>query len=172
MYCRNCGQQMEDMASFCTHCGAGKGTGNAYCPNCGNAVDPNAVVCVKCGVALNNMGGQFNPGYQPGPQPGPGPQNGYNPNAAYPGRPLKSKLGSRPAGHLPRRFWRTQLLSRLRRQGRCADYRDAGNLRRRLALGLYRGNPYSYWKYRPGCRWQSAGRLTQKRRGDAPSFFS
>lgn len=94
MYCRNCGQQMEDMASFCTHCGAGKGTGNAYCPNCGNAVDPNAVVCVKCGVALNNMGGQFNPGYQPGPQPGPGPQNGYNPNAAYPGRPLKSKLAA------------------------------------------------------------------------------
>ena len=160
---QNCGQQMEDMASFCTHCGAGKGTGNAYCPNCGNAVDPNAVVCVKCGVALNNMGGQFNPGYQPGPQPGPGPQNGYNPNAAYPGRPLKSKLAAGLLGIFLGGFGVHSFY---------LGFAGKGVARRRLALGLYRGNPYSYWKYRPGCRWQSAGRLTQKRRGDAPSFFS
>ena len=84
MYCRNCGQPMDNVAAFCTHCGAGKGNGTSFCPNCGNAVDPNAVVCVKCGVALNNMGGQYNPGYQ---QPGYNP--GYNP-----GRPLKSKMAA------------------------------------------------------------------------------
>lgn len=89
MFCRNCGQNMDDMAAFCTHCGAGKGTGSAYCPNCGNTVDPNAVVCVKCGVALGNMGyqnqqnqGNYNP-YQ---------QQGYNPNFNQSGQPLKSKL--------------------------------------------------------------------------------
>lgn len=90
MFCRNCGQPMDDMAAFCTHCGAGKGTGSAYCPNCGNTVDPNAVVCVKCGVALGSMGyqnqqqnqGNYN-AYQ---------QQNYNPNFNPSGKPLKSKM--------------------------------------------------------------------------------
>lgn len=87
MYCRNCGQNTDNAAAFCTHCGAAKGAGNAFCPNCGNTTDPNAVVCVKCGVALNNMNGTgYNQGgYQQGYQ-----QQGYNQN----GRPLKSKMAA------------------------------------------------------------------------------
>ena len=53
MYCRNCGNVMDDHAAFCTKCGVPKGTGAMYCPSCGAQTNPNAVVCVNCGVALN-----------------------------------------------------------------------------------------------------------------------
>ena len=83
MYCRNCGQSIDNAAAFCTHCGAAKGAGNAFCPNCASATDPNAVVCVKCGVALNNMNGA---GYNQGGYQ----QQGYQPY----GRPLTSKMAA------------------------------------------------------------------------------
>ncbi len=52
MYCRNCGNQMNDNAAVCVSCGAAKGTGMSYCPNCGAQVQPGASVCLNCGVAL------------------------------------------------------------------------------------------------------------------------
>lgn len=52
MYCRNCGNQMQDAAQVCVHCGCAKGTGNKYCPNCGSETAPGAAVCLKCGIAL------------------------------------------------------------------------------------------------------------------------
>ena len=53
MYCRNCGNQMDDAAAVCVQCGTPKGVGQNYCPNCGAQTIPNAVVCTNCGVALN-----------------------------------------------------------------------------------------------------------------------
>ncbi len=53
MYCRNCGNQMDDVAAVCVQCGTAKGVGQNYCPNCGAQTIPNAVVCTNCGVALN-----------------------------------------------------------------------------------------------------------------------
>jgi len=55
MYCRNCGNQIDDRAAVCTHCGVLKGDGDRYCPNCGAKPDPRAVVCVACGVPLKPM---------------------------------------------------------------------------------------------------------------------
>lgn len=52
MYCKNCGQQIDDNAAFCTNCGFAKNTGNKYCPNCGKEIVPGAAVCTNCGVAL------------------------------------------------------------------------------------------------------------------------
>ena len=52
MFCRNCGNQLDDKAVACTKCGADPKKGVAYCTNCGKPTDPNAVVCVNCGVGF------------------------------------------------------------------------------------------------------------------------
>ena len=53
MFCRNCGEQIENNASVCIHCGVAVGQASKYCPNCGAETLPNAVVCTKCGVSLS-----------------------------------------------------------------------------------------------------------------------
>lgn len=52
MYCKNCGEQMNESQAICLKCGVEKGTGNAFCPNCGQAVSDGAAVCLSCGVSL------------------------------------------------------------------------------------------------------------------------
>jgi len=52
MFCRNCGNQMDNLAAVCVKCGVPAGRGNSFCPNCGDATNPMAQVCVKCGVNL------------------------------------------------------------------------------------------------------------------------
>ena len=52
MFCRNCGEAMNDNQAICLKCGVKTGTGNAFCANCGKPVDPNAEVCLSCGVAI------------------------------------------------------------------------------------------------------------------------
>lgn len=52
MYCRNCGNGMDDHAAFCVKCGVSKGAGAMYCPNCGTQTHPQAVACVNCGYGL------------------------------------------------------------------------------------------------------------------------
>lgn len=54
MFCRNCGNMMDNNAVICVKCGAAKGNGNSYCPNCGKETNPNAAVCLNCGCALTN----------------------------------------------------------------------------------------------------------------------
>ena len=56
MFCKNCGEAMNDNQAICLKCGVKTGTGNAFCANCGNAVNPNADVCLSCGVAIKNNG--------------------------------------------------------------------------------------------------------------------
>lgn len=56
MFCRNCGNMMNDQAVVCVACGVPTGKGNNYCPVCGDATNSLAQVCVKCGVNLNNIG--------------------------------------------------------------------------------------------------------------------
>ena len=52
MYCRYCGEEMNENQAICLKCGVEAGKGNRFCPNCGNAVAEEAVICVKCGVSL------------------------------------------------------------------------------------------------------------------------
>lgn len=59
MFCRNCGQEMNDNQAICLNCGVKTGVGNKFCNNCGNATDENAEVCLNCGVALKNKNGEY-----------------------------------------------------------------------------------------------------------------
>ena len=59
MFCRNCGQEMNDNQAICLNCGVKTGVGNKFCNNCGNATDENAQVCLNCGVAIGNKNGDY-----------------------------------------------------------------------------------------------------------------
>ena len=52
MYCKNCGEQMNDNQAICLKCGVKTGDGNRFCSNCGKEVAPNSEVCLNCGVAI------------------------------------------------------------------------------------------------------------------------
>jgi TM2 domain-containing membrane protein YozV len=52
MFCRNCGNQVDDRAIACTKCGANPRDGGSFCQNCGKPTAANAVICTSCGVAL------------------------------------------------------------------------------------------------------------------------
>lgn len=59
MYCRNCGDQMNDNQAICLKCGAKTGDGSSYCANCGKEVAANAEVCLSCGVAIKKAGPNY-----------------------------------------------------------------------------------------------------------------
>ena len=52
MYCRSCGQPINENQAICLNCGVNVGDGTKYCANCGKELQPNAVVCLNCGVAV------------------------------------------------------------------------------------------------------------------------
>ena len=52
MFCRNCGNEVDEKAVACMKCGHNPKTGSKHCPNCGVAVELGQIVCVKCGGAL------------------------------------------------------------------------------------------------------------------------
>jgi len=56
MYCRNCGQQVDDKAIACPKCGVPPLMEKKFCSNCGTATQPNQILCVKCGVSLAKRG--------------------------------------------------------------------------------------------------------------------
>ena len=60
MYCRNCGNEMNQNAVVCVKCGVSKGTGNFYCPHCGKETNPVAAVCLSCGCSLANRNASEN----------------------------------------------------------------------------------------------------------------
>lgn len=51
MYCKNCGEQLNDNQAICVKCGVKVGDGSNYCSNCGKEIMPNAEVCMNCGVS-------------------------------------------------------------------------------------------------------------------------
>jgi uncharacterized membrane protein YvbJ len=59
MYCKNCGEVMNDNQAICLKCGVKTGDGKAFCANCGNAVAENAAVCLSCGVAIKSGNGEY-----------------------------------------------------------------------------------------------------------------
>ena len=60
MYCKNCGEAMNDNQAICIKCGVKTGDGDAFCANCGQPIAPNAAVCMSCGVAVKKAGGDLN----------------------------------------------------------------------------------------------------------------
>ena len=63
MYCKNCGNEINENAVACMGCGFAKGTGEKFCANCGSEINPGAVICTNCGAATKttvnaNVGGE------------------------------------------------------------------------------------------------------------------
>ena len=58
MYCRNCGQQIDDLAAVCIHCGVAVGNGKKFCHNCGFEHPEDASFCQNCGVDLRSAAEQ------------------------------------------------------------------------------------------------------------------
>lgn len=52
MFCKNCGQQLQEGAAVCMTCGFAVGTGTNYCANCGQGVLPGQAICTQCGFAI------------------------------------------------------------------------------------------------------------------------
>ncbi|MBO5369177.1 MAG: TM2 domain-containing protein [Clostridia bacterium] len=52
MFCKNCGNEINENAVACMSCGFAKGDGDKYCSNCGSEINPGAAICVKCGAAV------------------------------------------------------------------------------------------------------------------------
>ncbi len=59
MYCKNCGEVMNDNQAICLKCGVKTGEGNAFCANCGKEIAANAAVCLNCGVAIKAGNGEY-----------------------------------------------------------------------------------------------------------------
>ncbi len=53
MYCRNCGEKMDDRQAVCIKCGVPVGKGNKHCMNCGKEVAQEAEVCLSCGHQID-----------------------------------------------------------------------------------------------------------------------
>lgn len=49
MYCKNCGEIINDDAMFCAKCGTAKDKGTSFCSNCGKQID-GASFCPACGT--------------------------------------------------------------------------------------------------------------------------
>jgi TM2 domain-containing membrane protein YozV/RNA polymerase subunit RPABC4/transcription elongation factor Spt4 len=56
MFCRNCGENVNEKAIACPKCGVPPMAENKFCHNCGKPTQPNQVVCTQCGVGLAGRG--------------------------------------------------------------------------------------------------------------------
>ena len=52
MYCRNCGEKIDNTNSFCANCGWDPKLGNCFCCKCGARTLPHQVTCLNCGQNL------------------------------------------------------------------------------------------------------------------------
>ncbi len=52
MYCRNCGNEVNQDAIACLKCGCAPLKGNKHCNGCGVEINPEQIMCVKCGISL------------------------------------------------------------------------------------------------------------------------
>lgn len=50
MYCKNCGENLNQNQAICLRCGVRTTDGNKFCANCGQPTT-NADFCLNCGVA-------------------------------------------------------------------------------------------------------------------------
>jgi TM2 domain-containing membrane protein YozV/RNA polymerase subunit RPABC4/transcription elongation factor Spt4 len=56
MFCRNCGEKVDEKAIACPKCGVPPMAENKFCNNCGKPTQPNQVLCTQCGVGLARRG--------------------------------------------------------------------------------------------------------------------
>ena len=58
MYCKNCGQEIDNLAAVCIHCGVAVGNGTKFCQNCGFELSEGAAFCQNCGVDVRGAAEQ------------------------------------------------------------------------------------------------------------------
>lgn len=60
MFCKNCGEHLNENQAICLKCGVGVGKGNSFCSNCGAQINGGADVCLACGckTGTGNLNGQ------------------------------------------------------------------------------------------------------------------
>lgn len=52
MYCRECGNSVNENAEICTNCGVRPLNGHNYCQSCGGETKDQQELCVNCGAKL------------------------------------------------------------------------------------------------------------------------
>lgn len=59
MYCRVCGNRINDNAEICVKCGCRPLNGNEYCQNCGSTTSEKQEMCTSCGIMLKTKSNNF-----------------------------------------------------------------------------------------------------------------
>lgn len=54
MYCRTCGNKVNDNAEVCVKCGCKPLIGKAYCQNCGGKTTTQQAMCTRCKATLKS----------------------------------------------------------------------------------------------------------------------
>ncbi len=54
MFCKQCGEVVNENQAVCVKCGVKVGEGNRFCANCGQPVNENAEICLACGFRIKN----------------------------------------------------------------------------------------------------------------------
>ena len=49
MYCKNCGEQLQEKQAVCLKCGVARSKGSNFCEQCGAPMDGNKEFCAACG---------------------------------------------------------------------------------------------------------------------------
>ncbi|MBM7649906.1 putative membrane protein YvbJ [Bacillus ectoiniformans] len=57
MYCRECGNSVNDRAEVCSSCGVRPLNGQNFCQSCGTETKAAQELCTKCGERLKNLKG-------------------------------------------------------------------------------------------------------------------
>lgn len=54
MFCKNCGNELEEGALFCSKCGTHKDSTDKYlyCERCGTKITEDAAFCIGCGTPI------------------------------------------------------------------------------------------------------------------------
>ena len=58
MYCRNCGEKLEEDTKVCLNCGTKQfddTTGTVTCKHCGEEIDADCIICPKCGKQVKEI---------------------------------------------------------------------------------------------------------------------
>lgn len=59
MYCKNCGNEVNQNSLACLNCGTDPNKGSRHCNGCGVETSSDQVICIKCGISLNNQAFSF-----------------------------------------------------------------------------------------------------------------
>ncbi|MBM6818345.1 NINE protein [Clostridium saudiense] len=82
MYCKNCGEKLNEGVNFCFNCGFKSGEGQGYCDKCG--VKVNSSTCSNCGNVIEGYNEDLNRETY----------NNQNYNSNYVARRPKSKIAA------------------------------------------------------------------------------